>query len=139
MSQARALPGNDRFMLPELFKTLATVALKSPAVVFLATEVACHAVIIHDAETVVHIRLQVKIDRLIQLSSNISQSAQRGRGSLQRRAMKCLPRTHDSIRMLEDYLHDLWRDVVELIVAATRRFVRLKRRAYLDALLTGIP
>lgn len=117
ISQARALPGFERFMLPETFHAIGAAAARGPVIVLLATYIACQAIVIESPEIVYQIPLpEVSLRHLQALVGDINVSIHRGRDLLRGRAMKRVP--EKGLRKTEEVLADLWRTILQRVIKA---------------------
>lgn len=115
--QARAIPGFERFTLPERFQALSAASIQGPVVVFLANDVACEAIVIETPDTVHQVRLpDVSLQYLQTLSVTMGVAIRGGRDLLQGRAMKLQPKK--GRRKTEELLEALWHKVIHKIIDA---------------------
>lgn len=124
IAQARALPGFERFMLPEPFRALCTAAAHGPVVVLLANDIACQAIVLETPESVHQVQLpKAYLKTLKTLSRAMSIAVRRGRGLLRNRAMKKL---HvEGGRKAEQVLEELWRNVILRVINVLDARVRV--------------
>lgn len=114
LRKARALPGFERFMLPETFATLSMAASHGPIVILLPGRSVCHAIVIERPDVVHQLRLPgTTLQMVTTLSATIATASRNSRNSLQGRAMRRLDRTD---KKAEGILEDLWRMVMAPIV-----------------------
>lgn len=114
--QVRAMPGFERFMLPEPFQALRAVASRGPVVILIANQVTVQA-IVAEQKGIQQVQLpEANVKDLRALSHMMVEAVRRGRGHMRDRAIKRLDKKLD--HTLERVLQELWRVVIGRIIEA---------------------
>jgi tetratricopeptide (TPR) repeat protein len=127
IGKVRCLPGLERFMLPEKYSTLKSVAEKGPVVVLVASSLACHAIVLRSSEDAVSVPLEAVTDKwLVESASAWRSTATEARSALRdgRKIIKSKKVPDSSYTRAEQILRLLWVNVVFPVMKALQIEVR---------------
>lgn len=115
INKARCTPGNERFLMPRIFASLAGVAERGPVVLFIASQSGCTAILLMDSgRAPVAIKFpRTSLPDLQALSATVRKESLRGRNSLQNRAIQITQakKSNPSLRVL-------WETIMQPVLQA---------------------
>ncbi|EIN06799.1 hypothetical protein PUNSTDRAFT_136629 [Punctularia strigosozonata HHB-11173 SS5] len=119
LEEVRALPGLERFMLPETYPTLMKVADRGPVVVLVSSALACYALVLKPSGDIASIPLQQLDDAWLVQSGTAWRAAAMEARSLLRDRLKVskVSTSRRAKTTVDDILRRLWLTVVQPVIA----------------------